>query len=185
VATAILTPPPSSPVKRNLALPLPFESELNTSQTKITTKYTIPDPEKSRKRKARDDETEASLEAPTESQSSIATLTLKTYDPASGACLTYKTNKGWEVGRLIANLGRLGRHMAALPEVVEGMTSSKGTGNDLAANKEADTTTLDVVKKEEEAGSGTHTPVPESAKPSATDAKAGQGGGKKKKKGKR
>jgi hypothetical protein len=49
-----------------------------------------------------------------------------------------------------------------------------------------DTTTLGVIKKEDEAGSGTHTPVPESAKP-ATDAKAGQGGGggKKKKKGKR
>jgi hypothetical protein len=67
-----------------------------------------------------------------------------------------------------------------------GYDKLKGTGNDLAANNEADTTTLDVIKKEEEAGSGTHTPVPESAKPSATDAKAGQGGGgKKKKKGKR
>ena len=47
------------------------------------------------------------------------TFILKTYDPESGTCLQYKTNKGAEVGRLIGNLGRLGRHMAALPETAE------------------------------------------------------------------
>jgi len=48
-----------------------------------------------------------------------ATLTLKTFDPVSGACLKYRTNKAAEVGRLIASLGRLGRIMAALPEEAE------------------------------------------------------------------
>lgn len=76
--------------------------------------------------------------------------------------------------------------MAALPEVVEGMLRQRSIYGVAAANSRIDTTTLDVVKKEEEAGSGTNTPVPESAKP-ATDSKAGQGGGggKKKKKGKK
>ena len=46
---------------------------------------------------------------------------LKTYDPESGVVLKYKTDKAADVGRLIASLGRLGRHMAALPEKQEGM----------------------------------------------------------------
>ncbi|KAE9966718.1 hypothetical protein BLS_006854 [Venturia inaequalis] len=136
------------------------------TSTRITTKYTIPDPSKakSRKRKTRDDEAEPSSEAPAETQPVVASLTVKSYDPVSGVCLRYKTSRGWEVGRIVANLGRLGRHMAALPEVAE------------------DTTTLDVVKKEEDGGSRPHTPVPDSSKP----ATAGQGGGgKKKKKGKK
>lgn len=33
--------------------------------------------------------------------------------------MKYRTDKGAEVGRLIATLGRLGRHMAALPETAE------------------------------------------------------------------
>ncbi|TID18763.1 wd repeat [Venturia nashicola] len=144
------------------------------TSTKITTKYTIPNPSKikSRKRKTRDDEAEPSSEAPAETsaesqQPVVASLTVRSFDPVSGACLQYKTSRGWEVGRIVANLGRLGRHMAALPEVAE------------------DTTTLDVVKKEGDGGSRPHTPVPEGSKP-ATDAKAGQGGGgKKKKKGKK
>lgn len=43
------------------------------------------------------------------------TLTLKTYDPVSGTCLKYKTDKAAEVGRLAAGLGSCGRVMAALP----------------------------------------------------------------------
>lgn len=46
-------------------------------------------------------------------------LVLKTYDPVSRATLKYKTDKAADVGRLIASLGRLGRHMAALPETAE------------------------------------------------------------------
>lgn len=49
-----------------------------------------------------------------------ATLTLKTYDPESGVVLKFKTDRAAEVGRLIHGLGRVGRHMAALPEKAEG-----------------------------------------------------------------
>jgi hypothetical protein len=45
---------------------------------------------------------------------------LKTYDPASGVTLKFKTDRAAEVGRLINGLGRVGRHMAALPEKHEG-----------------------------------------------------------------
>jgi hypothetical protein len=48
-----------------------------------------------------------------------ANLTLKTFDPVSGVTLKYTTTKAQEVGRLIASLGRLGRHMSGLPEVKE------------------------------------------------------------------
>lgn len=43
-------------------------------------------------------------------------LTLKTYDPESGVVLKFKTDRAADVGRLVAGLGLLGRHMAALPE---------------------------------------------------------------------
>lgn len=49
-----------------------------------------------------------------------AYLTLKTYDPDSGVVLKFKTDRAAEVGRLINGLGRLGRHMAALPVKDEG-----------------------------------------------------------------
>jgi hypothetical protein len=77
--------------------------------------------------------------------------------------------------------------MAALPDAVEGKLNHRSMEVELAANMRTDTAALDVVKKEDEAESGTHTPIPESAKPPTADAKAGQGGGggKKKKKGKR
>lgn len=48
-----------------------------------------------------------------------AVLVLKTYDPVSGTCLKYRTDKAAEVGRLIAALGTCGRVMAALPEKAE------------------------------------------------------------------
>lgn len=49
-----------------------------------------------------------------------AWLVLKTYDPESGVVLKFKTDRAAEVGRLINGLGRLGRHMAALPQETEG-----------------------------------------------------------------
>ncbi|KAJ5266208.1 hypothetical protein N7524_007226 [Penicillium chrysogenum] len=36
-----------------------------------------------------------------------ATLTLKTFNPTTGICLHYRTNKAQEVGRLITSLGKL------------------------------------------------------------------------------
>jgi hypothetical protein len=62
---------------------------------------------------------------------------VKTYDPVSGAALKYKTTKAAEVSRLVFALGRLGRSMAALPEVeatapadaAEGKLAGVETGN--------------------------------------------------------
>jgi hypothetical protein len=56
-------------------------------------------------------------------------LILKTFDPKSGVCLKYQTDKAAEVGRLVASLGRLGRNMSGLPEQVEeGMDNSIWNG---------------------------------------------------------
>lgn len=94
-----------------------FANSLTISyQTRITTKYKILSPPKLRKEGAPNGDA-APATAP--QYTTRATLTLKTYDPASGVCLKYRTDKGAEVGRLIATLGRLGRHMAALPETAE------------------------------------------------------------------
>ncbi|TVY24786.1 Uncharacterized protein LHYA1_G006832 [Lachnellula hyalina] len=82
------------------------------STTRITTKYThastIAKKSKSKPRRNA---------PPTES---TALLTLKTYDPASGATLKYETDKAAEVGRLMMILGRLGRGMAGLEVREEG-----------------------------------------------------------------
>jgi len=96
---------------------MPF---LTLQQTKITTKYNIPKPSKapkSRKRKADEDE---GAKSEGEAAPITATLEVRAYDPTSGVVLKYSTNKQQDVGRLIASLGRLGRHMAALPETAEG-----------------------------------------------------------------
>ncbi|KAF8534553.1 signal recognition particle 9 kDa protein-domain-containing protein, partial [Trichophaea hybrida] len=44
------------------------------------------------------------------------TLTLKTYDPVSGAVIKFKTTKIADVGRLIAGLHRLAREQMGAPE---------------------------------------------------------------------
>ncbi|KAK5003714.1 hypothetical protein LTR28_009830 [Elasticomyces elasticus] len=148
--------------------------------TRITTKYTIANPSSpsAQKRKAKratpapapPPSTDPSESGGAEKQSATprATLTLKTFDPVSGVCLKYRTDKAAEVGRLIGGLGRLGRHMAALPEVLE------------------DTAMADAPAAE---GTGTSTPVPAArdALPATAESKAQSagGGGKKKKKGKK
>ena len=50
---------------------------------------------------------------------------LKTYDPESGVVLKFRTDRAADVGRLIGGLGRLGRHMAALPEKAEGKSAAE------------------------------------------------------------
>lgn len=92
----------------------------------MTTKYKIPNLaspkyQKSKKRK-REDATESKEDAAPKVPK--AWLVLKTYDPESGVVLKFKTDRQADVGRLIAGLGRLGRHMAALTEKAEGMTST-------------------------------------------------------------
>lgn len=148
------------------------------ASTRITSKYTVLKPSASKIKKRKNyaekhlakpvDATRASSPSP-QSQNPeevTVTFTLKTYDPVSGACLQYETNKGAEVGRLIGNLGRLGRHMAALPEVAEDLSAP--------APETASKPALD------ESGDVKMGGVP------AGDAKAGANtGGKKKKKGKK
>lgn len=151
--------------------------------TKITSKYSVLKPNASKVRKQKEKSAAKSSSklpsnAPSEpsvAASSVAafqaTFILKTYDPESGTCLKYRTGKVAEVGRLVGSLGKLGRHMAALPEVID----------DLSAPADQ--------------GTGTHTPIPEGAsskdvKSVALESKStpqagGGGGGKKKKKGKK
>jgi hypothetical protein len=133
-------------------------------QTRITTKYTIKPPPA-----ALPPPTESKpLPKPTESSKPDpprATLTLKTYDPASGTTLKYSTTKQAEVSRLIQILGRLARPMAGLAEVKEELVEVEAVGTPV-------TETVPVVAQ----GKG------------AQGAGGGQGqgaGGKKKKKGKK
>ncbi|KAH9900593.1 signal recognition particle 9 kDa protein-domain-containing protein [Xylariomycetidae sp. FL2044] len=65
-------------------------------------------------------------------------LVLKTYDPASGVVLKYRTTKAAEVSRLILSFGRLGRRMAGLPEGEDAdvVMGGAGGGGDGAEEKE-------------------------------------------------
>lgn len=101
--------------------------QVDQLQTRITTKYNVPNLEsakhqKLRKRKATSDldEKDATSSPP---RIPKAVLTLKTFDPESGVCLKFKTDRAADVSRLINGLGRLSRHMAALPQNTEGRMS--------------------------------------------------------------
>ena len=116
-----------------------------------------------------------------------AYLTLKTYDPESGAVLKFKTDRSQDVGRLVAGLARLGRHMAALPEKAEGKFDRVlvPTGTDSIEAPEV--TMKDTADSKPDEGSSraptSNSSVPDS-KPQQQPS-AGGGGGKKKKKGKK
>ena len=98
-----------------------------------------------------------------------ATLTLKTFEPGSGICLKYKTDKAAEVGRLLTGLGRL-----AAGEVIEmpAPAPAPPSGGAAAADKmEVDEVVV---------GSGTATPnlkAGEDAKQVLGQMQAQQGGG--------
>ncbi|KAF2011455.1 hypothetical protein BU24DRAFT_426539 [Aaosphaeria arxii CBS 175.79] len=141
------------------------------STTRITSKYTVLKPSASKvskrerfasKRSERGGSATGSPPPTVQNpEEPVATFKLKTYDPVSGTCLQYETNKAAEVGRLIGTLSRLGRHQAALPELPEDLTQ--------AASAE-----------------GISTPVVESdQKLGAPAAEQKAAGGKKKKKGKK
>ncbi|KAF4997838.1 hypothetical protein FGRMN_3586 [Fusarium graminum] len=69
-------------------------------------------------------------------------LVLKAYDPISGATIKYRTSKAQEVSRLMhASLGRLGRRMAAVPDVPE-VTMADGEGATPAEESQAAAPTL-------------------------------------------
>ncbi|KAB8360800.1 hypothetical protein FH972_024534 [Carpinus fangiana] len=145
------------------------------STTRISSKYSIGTPitsPKSKKLNSEPRNTGPPGSGPTPSQSTQprATFTLKTFDPVSGVCLKYQTDKAAEVGRLVAYLGSLGRSMCGLPDKVEDVTMI-----DTAAGGEenADTTPASVAATESKGSSG------------QSGQQQGGGGGKKKKKGKK
>ncbi|KAI8662732.1 hypothetical protein LRP88_06941 [Fusarium phalaenopsidis] len=117
--------------------------------TRITTKYSLsPAP-------SRPDDAAATAKPPRGS------LILKTYDPVSGVALKYRTTKAAEVSRLVhASLGRLGRSMAAVPDVPEVAMADAGEEEQ---------------KEQQQAATSQQPPA----------AQSGGGGGKKKKKGKK
>ncbi|KAF2851319.1 hypothetical protein T440DRAFT_60928 [Plenodomus tracheiphilus IPT5] len=147
------------------------------TSTRITSKYSVLKPSGSRIKKRKSyaqkhpakltDATRASSPPPQSQnpEEATVTFTLKTYDPESGTCLQYETNKGTEVGRLIGNLGRLGRHMAALPEVVEDLSATAAEGASTPALDESGDVKMGGVLADSKAGANA--------------------GGKKKKKGKK
>ncbi|KAI8715590.1 SRP9-21 domain-containing protein [Fusarium sp. LHS14.1] len=123
--------------------------EARPATTRITTKYSLtPAP-------SRPDDAAATAKPPRGS------LVLKTYDPVSGVALKYRTTKAAEVSRLVhASLGRLGRSMAAVPDVPEVAMADAGEEE----------------QKEQQAAATSQQPPA---------AQSGGGGGKKKKKGKK
>lgn len=66
-------------------------------------------------------------------QPTKAVLVLKTYDPVSGTCLKYRTDKAADVGRLVAALGSCGRVMAALPEKEKEVEREEEVGEGIGA----------------------------------------------------
>ncbi|KAL1898332.1 hypothetical protein Cpir12675_001957 [Ceratocystis pirilliformis] len=78
------------------------------STTRITTKYSVKKPKTT-------STSSASTTSGSGEPAKRAFLTLKTFDPSSGATLKYKTTKAAEVSRLVSALGMLGRDSAGLP----------------------------------------------------------------------
>ena len=135
--------------------------------TRITTKYSLPrKPTDKPKGKA---SPKPDSEAPaTPKREPSATLIVKAFEPGSGICLKYKTDKAAEVGRLIAGLGRLAKgEVIEMPApVLPGVPEAEQQG--------------DKMEVDAAVGSGTATPkIEERAVP------GGGGGGKGKKKGKK
>ncbi|KAI3337497.1 hypothetical protein HD806DRAFT_476845 [Xylariaceae sp. AK1471] len=102
--------------------------EARPTTTRITTTYHLTDKtgtskkRQKRRQQERQQQQQQSSTTATPSNSTTSTpsaprasLTIKTFDAHSGACLKYRTTKAAEVSRLILSLGQLGRRMAALP----------------------------------------------------------------------
>ncbi|KAJ5746025.1 hypothetical protein N7520_011207 [Penicillium odoratum] len=88
--------------------------------TRITTKYSFPTERRAQKHKREKSLAKKQSEPASESASTqpadpstststapVACLTLKTFNPATGVCLKYRTNKLQEVSRLMTGLGKL------------------------------------------------------------------------------
>ncbi|KAJ5757445.1 uncharacterized protein N7511_006139 [Penicillium nucicola] len=83
--------------------------------TRITTKYNFPTTrpgnakriEKSQAKKNSKDANATTQASASATSAPIATLTVKTFNPGTGICIQYRTNKAQEVSRLIISLGKL------------------------------------------------------------------------------
>ena len=161
----------------HLTLPPQHNPQTNrTQQTRITTRYHLKPARRTPKQKKPSDDqqpappTKALAKDEEDSKPPRGHLVLKTFDPASGVTLKYKTSKAAEVGRLVQMLGQLGRRMAGVA------VSSVETA---AA---ADEVMADVGAGAGEEGSGVATPVVVQKQEVVPQAGVGKG---KKKKGKR
>lgn len=163
---------------------------LIAAQTRITTKYNIPNLDSPRynveKKRKREPETEHKDAAATP-RVPRGTLTLKAFDPESGVALKFKTDKSADVGRMIAGLGRAGRYMAALPVKAEGVLQQNPSVQD---EKAAYTpTALEVPTEDAPSGAGTpavekNDAIKDAAPVASNDTKPATAS-KKKKKGKK
>ncbi|KAL1966802.1 hypothetical protein VTN77DRAFT_3767 [Rasamsonia byssochlamydoides] len=160
--------------------------EAYPDDTRITTKYSYPShlPSSSTKSSSKkasktanaSTETPADSQTPAAATAPIATLTFKTYNPATGICLKYRTNKAAEVGRLISGLGKL-----ASGAKISDLTTATTTTTAAATATAAAATTGDVEMTDVPATAD------ETAEVTTTAAKAdagGKGGKAKKKSGK-
>ncbi|KAK1243131.1 hypothetical protein MKX07_003759 [Trichoderma sp. CBMAI-0711] len=145
--------------------------EARPSQTRVTVRYSIK-PVKPRKSptSTTDQDITTTTTTPSETTTKPAarpprgSLVLKTYDPVGGVTLKYRTTKAAEVTRLMgAAMGRLGRAMAGVQDVVE---EEMRDADAVAAGAEADSGA-----QQQQQGQG--------------QGQQGGGGGKKKKKGKK
>lgn len=158
------------------------------NKQRITTKYSFPTSTPSAKRKraksaarkaANPPTTTTTTETPTSTPAAtpaapVASLVFKTYNPAAGICLKYRTNKVAEVSRLMTGLGKLaaGGDVASL-----GLSGTAGVGA-------GDVEMVDVGAGEQEGVSSAGGGVAGQGKGQGQSQGQGQGqGGKGKKKG--
>ncbi|KAJ5152311.1 hypothetical protein N7492_010606 [Penicillium capsulatum] len=127
--------------------------------TRISTKYCFPTERPAqRQKRAKKSSTESATTEATTPSAPVAALVLRTFNPGTGVCLQYRTNKHQEVNRLMIGLGKLasGADVASL-----GLTGAGGGD-------------VEMVDAPEE---GASTPVSASAGAGAQQAKS-QGKGK-------
>ncbi|ETR98425.1 hypothetical protein M419DRAFT_88911 [Trichoderma reesei RUT C-30] len=150
--------------------------EARPSQTRVTVRYSIKPvkPRKSPPSTTDQDTTSTTTTTPSDTTTTTpaaarpprGSLVLKTYDPVGGVTLKYRTTKAAEVTRLMgAAMGRLGRAMAGVQDVVE---EEMRDADAVAAGAEADSGAQQQQQQQQQ-GQG----------------QQGGGGGKKKKKGKK
>ncbi|KAL1842832.1 hypothetical protein VTJ49DRAFT_3999 [Mycothermus thermophilus] len=173
--------------------------------TRITTRYHLKPARRVRKARARKQTDDTTSQPPSQDQQQQAQeqqipdkpprghLVLKTFDPASGVTLKYKTSKAAEVSRLVQMLGTLGRRMAGVPDLpapsIVTLAAEEGVGAGAGAVEGGDGEAGGVGMSRSASGVGTPTPGGSGAGAGQQAAAAGGGGGGggkgKKKKGKR